>query len=64
MRSAVKFVDGSDDTIDILAIPFSGPIAGKDTDGEFFSERTDLCLDWFPTERPLLYDHGTDSQVR
>jgi hypothetical protein len=63
-RSAVKFADGSDDHLRILAIPFGGPLPGgvngKDTDGEFFTPRTDLCLDWFPDQRPLLYDHGMD----
>jgi hypothetical protein len=60
MNPAVKFAAGADDVLEILAVPFSGPIDGKDTDGEFFSERTDLCLDWFPTDRPLLYHHGLD----
>jgi len=58
---AVKFASGSDDEIEILAIPYSGPLSGgRDTDGEYFSKRTDLCLDWFPNERPLIYDHGMD----
>lgn len=61
MPTAVKFLDGSEDTIEILAIPFNGPFAGKDGDGEYFSIKTDLCLDWFPQERPLLYHHGLDS---
>jgi hypothetical protein len=60
MQNAVKFLPGSQDRILVRAIPFGGLLRGRDTDGEFFSKRTDLCLDWFPTERPLLYDHGLD----
>jgi len=37
-----------------------GGVAGVDLDGEYFSERTDLALDWFPVQRPLLYHHGLD----
>lgn len=63
-HSAVKFVPGSDDTLDILAVPFGGPLDGRDLDGEYFSPRTDLCLSWFPAERPLLYDHGLDDALK
>lgn len=59
--AAIKFAKGTDDVLEILAVPFHGPIRGKDTDGEFFSKNTDLCLDWFPDSRPLLYHHGLDS---
>lgn len=36
----------------------------KDTDlqGEFFSARTEFCLDWFG-ERPVLYHHGMDDST-
>lgn len=61
---AVKFVDGSDDLIEGLAIPFSGPLAGKDLDGEDFGPDTDLALDWFPQGRPLTYNHGTDRTMK
>ena len=57
---AVKFVDGSDTLIRGLAIPFGGPFGGKDFDGEDFGPDTDFAFDWFPTGRPLLYDHGLD----
>jgi hypothetical protein len=65
MKPRVKFAEGSTTSLDILAVPFGGPFAGRgqsgvDTDGEYFSAKTDLCLDWFPTERPLLYHHGMD----
>ena len=61
MPTAVKFAAGTDNVLNILAIPYSGMIRGKDTDGEYFSPNTDLCLDWFPASRPLLYHHGVDS---
>ncbi len=65
MKPAVKFAADATNILEILAIPFGGPFAGSgqlgvDTDGEYFSAKTDLCLDWFPTERPLLYHHGLD----
>jgi hypothetical protein len=48
----------------VLAIPFGGPFAGgKDLDGEFFSPRTDIKADWFPT-RPVLWHHGGDQAVK
>ena len=60
--TAVKFAAGAADVLDILAVPFQSPLPGnKDTDGEYFSDNTDLCLDWFPTERPMLYQHGMDA---
>lgn len=61
-RQAVKFAEGADDLIEGLAVPFGGPINGKDFDGEFFSPSTDLALAWF-SEIPLLYAHGRDPGV-
>lgn len=46
----------------VLAIPFGGPLAGRDLDGEFFSPRTDIKADWF-AERPVLWHHGGDAAV-
>jgi hypothetical protein len=69
-RAPTKSVElKADGTLEILAIPFSGPIEGPegkgvDTDGEFFSENTDLCVDWYPTHRPLLYEHGRDDDLQ
>lgn len=60
MRIAVKFAAGAEDVLDILAVPFWGMLNGRDTDREYFSPNTDLCLDWFPERRPLLYHHGLD----
>jgi hypothetical protein len=54
----VKAAEGG--ALDILAVPFGGPFAGKDFDGQRFSDRTDLCLAWFPQQRPLLWHHGLE----
>lgn len=62
--SAVKFVDGSDTEIEGLAIPFGGPFAGKDFDGEDFGPDTDFAFDLYPQGRPLIYDHGIDAKVK
>lgn len=48
----------------VLAIPFMGrPKDGKDLDREFFSPRTDIKAEWFPT-RPVLWHHGQDATVK
>jgi len=67
MGATVKMI--GDDTLNILAIPFGGPLRGadgrgRDTDGEFFSPRTDLCRDWYNVSLPLLYDHGMDAKLK
>lgn len=63
---AVKFADDDTDgtLIEGLAIPFGGPIKGKDIDGEDFGADTDLCLDWFPDGRPILYHHGLNGSIK
>lgn len=60
--TAIKFADGSDTIIEGLGIPFGGPFAGKDIQGETFTPETDFCLDWFE-KRPLLYNHGLDGKI-
>lgn len=48
----------------VLAIPFGGPFkGGKDLDGERFSIRTDIKPDWF-NERPTLWHHGGDEELK
>lgn len=48
----------------ICAIPFGGPLkGGRDTDGEFFSVRTDVKADWF-AQRPVLFHHGLDRRLK
>lgn len=61
---AVKFLDEDKGLIEGLAIPFYGPVAGKDLVGEYFSPATDLCPEWFPDGRPLLYHHGLDGTLK
>lgn len=52
-----------DNHLRVLAIPFGGPVGGKDLDGEFFSRRTDIKPDWF-AERPALWHHGQDPLIQ
>lgn len=47
----------------VLAIPFGGPFKGRDLDGEFFSERTDIKPDWFD-RRPLIWHHNLDGTMK
>lgn len=59
---AVRMVEGSDDIIEGLGMPFGGPFNGQDLYGEHFSIKTDFALPWF-SERPALYHHGLDSDA-
>lgn len=43
--------------IDVLGVPYGGPFDGKDHQGEYFSDATDLWLDRIP-KRPIVYYHG------
>lgn len=45
--------------LEVLGVPFGGPDDGKDSQGEFFSHRTDLMLK-VGDKRPVLYNHGMD----
>src|SRR5574338_142923 len=64
-KHAVKFVAGSDNLIEGLAVPYGGPFSGKDLHGESFGPDTDLALDWFPNEgRPALFHHGLDPELK
>ena len=56
-----KLID--DNHFRLLAIPFGGPVDGKDLDGEYFSKRTDIKPDWF-SERPVLWHHGQDEYMK
>ncbi len=61
----VTFVKDAPDRFEGLAIPFGGPIGGKDLDGETFTKDTDLCLAWFgDSGRPQLYGHGLNSATK
>lgn len=48
----------------VLGIPFGGPFdGGKDTDGEFFTGRTDIKPDWFD-RRPAIWHHNLDQSMK
>lgn len=47
----------------VLSIPYGGPKDGRDTDGEYFSPKTDIKADWFPT-RPVLFHHAQDDTLK
>lgn len=53
--SAVKAV--GDWELDVLGVPFGGPQAGKDSDGEYFTKDTDTMQAVFKTI-PAFYYHG------
>lgn len=64
---ALKFVDGRTDLIEGWLAPYGGPafLGGKDWHGEFFSPETDFALGWFGDwQRPLLYQHGLDDNIK
>jgi|GEM_PF-3277400 len=68
MFEAVKFTNDEKTEITGPGIPFGGPFknrAGEDSDlhGEFFTKNTNFAFDWFQ-ERPLLYQHGKDNDVK
>lgn len=64
LANPIKMTDLDKGVITGLAIPYGGPLQGKDLTGEFFSPETDFHFDWFPTGRPLLFEHGFDSSVK
>lgn len=47
----------------VLAIPFGGPFAGKDFDGEYFDAETDIKPHWFKA-RPVIFHHGMDNAAK
>ena len=59
---ALKFLDTDKTMLRGLALPFGGLHNGRDLDGQYFSVKTNFCLDWF-TDRPLLYHHGLDEDA-
>lgn len=63
-EAAVKFVDGSDDLIEGLILPYGGPVNGQDLTGSHFTKSTDYAAEWFPDGgRPGLYAHGFDDTL-
>ena len=59
----IKAVPGDDGEwiLDVLGVPYGGPINGKDAHGETFTPETELWLDDIP-KRPVVYYHGLDEQ--
>ena len=55
----IKILDETGGRLEILAIPYGGPIRGRDLSGEAFAKTTDLELEMFPgqTGRPVYYEH-------
>ena len=43
--------------LEVLGVPFGGPNGGKDSDGEYFSAKTNIYADRFPSI-PAVYFHG------
>ena len=43
--------------LDVLGMPFGGPLDGKDTDGQYFNQNTQAYLDVYKTI-PAFYYHG------
>lgn len=55
---AVKAVEEDGDWIvEGWGAPFGGPDDGRDSDGEYFSTKTDFALSMF-TSRPVIFNHG------
>jgi hypothetical protein len=57
----VKALDTNPDAweLDVLAVPYGGPVGGKDAHGEYFSPSTKFYEDHARTV-PVLYYHGYD----
>lgn len=49
--------------LDVLLVPFGGPIKGKDTDGQFFDKDTNIQHEIYKTI-PAYYYHGFDPKGR
>jgi 2'-5' RNA ligase len=49
--------------LDVLGVPFGGPDGGKDSDGQFFSARTNIHRESYPTI-PAVYYHGLSPEGR
>ena len=45
--------------LEVLLVPFGGPDNGRDTDGQFFSDKTNIQQDIYKTV-PAYYYHGYD----
>ena len=59
---AVKLLDREKGLVEGWAIPYGGPMNGRDLDGDAFTPATKLYLDAYE-KRPLLYHHGMDATM-
>ncbi len=55
--------DGDVWALDVLGVPFGGHNAGRDSDGEYFSEQTKTYTEQFKAV-PAIYFHGYDENNR
>jgi hypothetical protein len=53
----IKTADG-EWKFEVVGVPFGGHLNGKDAQGEFFTEQTDIMLN-VGDERPVIYFHGS-----
>jgi hypothetical protein len=61
---ALRMAAEDDTRLEGWLVPFDGHVAGgKDSYNTRFSARTAYALDWFPAGRPLLYQHGMDTET-
>lgn len=61
MTGTVKAIEtGGEWLLDVLGVPFGGPLNGKDADGEYFDNRSKLWLDQIG-KRAIVHYHGYDS---
>ncbi|RMH01699.1 MAG: hypothetical protein D6706_01505, partial [Chloroflexi bacterium] len=60
-RSVKAYQEGDFGWVEGYLISWGNP-NDVDLHGEYFTPRTELCLDWF-SERPVLYHHGLDGSV-
>lgn len=58
---AVK-ASGDEWRLDVLGVPFGGPMKGKDVEGQYFSQNTNTHHEIYP-EIPVYYYHGYDSNL-
>jgi len=49
--------------LEVLGVPFGGPMDGKDFQGEYFDKNTDIAME-IGEERPVFYYHGEDPKGR
>lgn len=62
MHTSLKMLDATEGRVGGYLIVWGHPSA-RDLQGEFFTPQTELGLDWY-AERPVLYHHGLDGQLK